>query len=414
MKEDLLQKPKNSKETPKQIRSRTNLIFFFIGTLNNLCIEITLVYSNDLAKHFHHDNIMTIFHAIMIIFAISTKIINSRYLLKVKHRTKNIIVVLCFTTGVVLLLIAYWKDLFVLVLMTMLFFGIGTSLGEANNLGFMKGFSSDVSAGYTTGTGLSGLIGTTFYLLLKLFHFSFYVVNLTMLIFYPLYVLMFHLACVYKKKNDEINLVDISLTQELNEEVESVNQEEVEQNEAQVNQFLTFDNLKLLWPHCKHLFLSVFLLYLLEYVSNSWLTSHIVKKFTDKYDKDNIPFFITYGFEFASLFYRLFLFFGRASMICIKTSKIKLLLTSLFGFVIFYLVQACTDTFFPMAIMFITLILIAFLGGIIYSNTVRLTLETPDVEKKHKEIALNIFGAFAECGMFVSSMLGLIFLSFLP
>ena len=77
------------------------------------------------------------------------------------------------------MLIAYWKNIFILTLVTMLFFGIGTSLGEANNLGFLKGFPAETSAGYTTGTGLSGLLGTVFYFLLKLFHFSFYAVNLS-------------------------------------------------------------------------------------------------------------------------------------------------------------------------------------------------------------------------------------------
>ena len=281
-----------------QLKSKLKIIFFFIGCLNNLCIEITLCYSNDLAKKFKHDKFMTIFHFIMLIFAMLIRIINAKYMLKIRHRIKNLLVVACFSVGILLMIIAFWKQWFAFTLFSMIFFGMGTSLGEGNNLGFLKGFPSEIYAGYTAGTGLSGLIGSTFYFLLKLFKFPFYAVNLSMLIFYPLYVLMFHLACVYKAKLTEFYKQSSDFEQEGSKE-HLLDQLNVEDIEAKVNDELSFQNFKLVWPSCKFLFFSFFCLYLFEYVSNSWMTSHIVASFRGKYDDDSVPFFNKFGFAVA-------------------------------------------------------------------------------------------------------------------
>ena len=399
----------------ESLKLKSKIIFFFIGTLNNICVEITLVYSNDLAKQFNKTSIMTIFHAFMIIFAISTRIINAKYLLNIRHRIKNLIVVACFCIGVVSMLIAYWKNIFILTLVTMLFFGIGTSLGEANNLGFLKGFPAETSAGYTTGTGLSGLLGTVFYFLLKLFHFSFYAVNLSILVFYPFYIFSFHYACILKKKISKYSNQNLSFKQgESLQSSDSLTQSVIEENEAAVNKSISWKNVKLLWPTCKFLFILFFCLYLLEYVCNSWLTSHIVSSFSNQYKKGESPFCITYAFELASITYRLFLFLGRGSLLCVKCPKIKLMSMLLFGISLFYLIQALSKTFFSLPVMFVTLSVIAFIGGVIFSNIIFAILDIPGIKKKHREIAVNILGIFGESGMFASSILGLIFLRLLP
>jgi hypothetical protein len=312
------------------------------------------------------------------------------------------------------MIIAFWKNIFYFTLVTMIFFGAGTSLGEVNNLGFLKSFPTEISAGYASGLGLSGLIGTVFYLLLKIFDFSFYTVNLSMLVFYPLYVLMFHFACVYKKKFTAFNFIDGNLEEEISQESISILQSNIEREEAEINQYLSWKNLKMLWPYCNVLFIFYFLLYLFEYVSNSWLTSHIVKTYSKKYPEDEQPFFIKNGFELASVCFRFFLFAGRSSMFMVYINRLRTLLFSLFFLLIFYLTQALSSTLFTLPLMFVTLSFIGLIGGILFSNIIRLCLVIPGVEKKYKEIVLNILGVFGEGGMFVSSILGLLFLPLLP
>ena len=395
-------------------RTHTKWIFFSLGALNNLCVEMTLCYSNDLAKSFHHDSLMTIFHCVMIVFAILTRLVNARCFLKVKHRFKNLFVVLCFALGAGCMILAFWKNLFILTLLSMVFFGIGTSLGESNNLGFLKGFPTEISASYNSGTGFSGLIGTSFYLLLKIFHFSFYAVNLCILLFYPLYILMFHLACVYQKKYRESESLSNSLSMNLSGDQEPHTQVAVEQEQAQKNNLLNWVHLKKLWPNCRLYFSIFFALYLLEYVSNSWLTSHFISSFTARYDKDNAPFFVFYGFELASVFYRFFLFMGRSSTLIFRFSNIRNSTIILAVIVSFYTLESCLTKVFPLPMMFITLCVIGFIGGVIYSNCIYLLLETQSFNIKNTEIATNLLGTFGEAGMLCSTILGLIFLRLLP
>ena len=144
---------------------------------------------------------MSAFSGCLVLFGIFARIYNTKFLLKLKHRTKNIIVIISFVLGVGILLTSRFCDIFAFALIGTIFIGIGCSLGDSTNLGFMKGLPPIVANGHSSGTGLSGLIGTSFYLLLKIFKFSFYAVVSSMLFFYPLYALNFYIALKFKKRN---------------------------------------------------------------------------------------------------------------------------------------------------------------------------------------------------------------------
>ena len=410
----------NDKEIPDKIKppmdSRISwmsyAIFFSLGTLNNLCVEMTLCYSNDMAKDFHKEKFMSIFSLFSVVFAISIRMINAKWMLHIRHRTKNILVICFFVCGVSFMLLAKSTNTFTLTLFGSIFFGAGTSLGESNNLGFLKGFPPSMSGAYSSGTGLSGVIGSVFYLLLKLFHFSFYTVNLLILIFYPFYAFVFYKACVLKEY--------IETPQTLYEETilgneQPANLKQVEINEAKVNEHLNIALIKKLWPFTAYLYFSFFLLYLLEYISNSWFTSHIVHNFDKIYKVDEKkPFFIEYGFEIAIVLYRVFLFAGRSMLSVTKHCFKQLLFFILVMIFIFYFLQTIFGTFFGYPTMFITLSFMAFIGGIIYCNIIYTALKRNTIPKQHKEIVINILGSFGELGMLCSAVLGLICLQFLP
>lgn len=397
----------------KRILEKSSLIrqahwaFFSLGALNNLCVEIVMCYANDLAKSFNHQDIMTVFHSVMLVCAILTRLVNSYLFLNIKHRYKNISTVFVYVLGVIFMFLAYGTKVFVLTLLASFCFGLGTSLGEVTNLGYMKAFPASVSGPYSSGTGLSGLIGTSFYFLLKIFKFSIVSTNLVMLMFYPLYILAFIWAIRLRRKLKEIE--ELEGSNEVSNQVETL-----EEAEAYINKKISWSRFLSVWPYAWGVFIAYFLLYLLEYVSNSWLTSSLVKNHSALYpDPNNLPFFVKYGFEFASVMYRVFLFMGRSSLMFIKIRRYFVSLAILAVLVIFYLFMAIFPHSFPYWLMFVWLCLIALLGGIIFTNILYITYRLPGVPRKYMEIVINIMGCFGEGGMLLSGFSGMVFLRFL-
>merc|ERR1740139_27974 len=356
---------------------------------------------------------MSIFSGCMVVFAILIKLVNIKYLLHITHRTKNLMVICSMVLGGICMVTAFAARIFVFTLFGCLFFGLGTSLGESTNLGFLKGFPNWVSGGYTSGTGLSGLIGTVFYFLLKLFHFSFYAVNLSIFIFYPIYAFVFYRVCVLKKRLENLpSTEDLFLSENLNDE-ECKDLTTIEEKEATVNEHLKLSNVKNFFPQAKAFFVWFFLLYLMEYMASSWFTSYIVAKYAAKYPKDRQPFFVNYGFELGAVFYRLSLFIGRSSLKFTKNYSLKSLIYLLMCFTCFYFIQTVSNIEFTFPVMFVTLSCIALIGGVSYCVIVFQVLSLQTVEKKDKENMMNFLSGFGELGMLVSSLLGIFFLKFL-
>jgi hypothetical protein len=424
------------------MNKRCFFIFFFLGALNNLSYEVILCFSNDLAKEFNEEKFMSVFSGCLVLFGIFARFINSKFLLKIRHRTKNFIVIAFFVLGILTMFFAKYFNVFVFSLFGTLFFGIGTSLGDSNDLGFMKGLPSIVASGHSSGTGLSGMVGSSFYLLLKIFNFSFYAVIGSMLVFYPFYGFCFHLALRFKQewnsvqvKAKENSLLEDEIENETNKEKEGLKKEEqddaneffdndntthresdklelemgaIEDQESQINQNLTWQNLKTVWPKSYSYIIAFFTLYLLEYIANSWITSQIIEEFSKKYDPNHQPFFIEYGFELALVVYRVVLFAGRSSLNLFKCRRIWVFILILFVCDIFYFFQSLVGTTFTIVTMYGTIILIAAFGGIIFCNIIYISLENKSLKKSEKEITLNLLTIFGDVGVLASSLIGLV------
>jgi hypothetical protein len=406
-------------------------IFFFLGALNNLSYEVILCYSNDLAKQFDKESFMSSFAGCLVLFGVLARFANSTLLLKIRHRTKNYIVIASFVLGVGVLVISKYFNIFIFSLIGTTLLGIGTSLGDTNDLGFMKGLPSIVASGHSSGTGLSGAVGTSFYLLLKIFDFSFYAVVCSMLLFYPFYGLCFHFAVKFKQdwnahlktlkeerlltneKPENEPEMDV-LTPEYNrtdtgEEELELEVEAIEDQESQVNQNMNWKNFKQIWPKSYSYILGFFTLYLLEYIANTWITSQIVNEYSKKYNHDEKkPFFIEYGFEVALVTYRIVLFAGRSTLNLFKFKRIWLMIIFLAIFDVVYFVHSMTGTAMTMIGMYANIVLIAGFGGVIFCNIIYISLENNILKRSEKEMTLGLLTVFGDLGILMSSLIGLI------
>ena len=76
-------------------------------------------------------------------------------------------------------------------------------MGTLVVLGFMKCFPASAFSGYSTGTGVSGILASVLYMYMKFDQFSFDSILLVMMMFYPFYGLGFYFVINIRKRLEE-------------------------------------------------------------------------------------------------------------------------------------------------------------------------------------------------------------------
>ena len=145
---------------------------------------------------------MGIFSSCLVFFSLFIKLFNSRFLLKIRHKYKIWAVLLISTLADILLIVGMKARIFELTIVATLLIGLGIGLGTCTIFGFMKGFPPLVISGFSSGTGFSGIIGASLYLVFKLYNISLTNTVLALFFFYPLYGLAFYMAIRLKDKID--------------------------------------------------------------------------------------------------------------------------------------------------------------------------------------------------------------------
>ena len=134
---------------------------------------------------------MSLFIGSLTLLNILIRVLYLKFLVRIKHIYRITLSIVLTILAVVLLILSKVYLNFALSCLGTLFIGIACVVGEMTNLGFMKGFPPSVISGYSSGTGMSGVIGSYGYLLLKIFKFKFHHILLIYLLFLPVYFFSF-------------------------------------------------------------------------------------------------------------------------------------------------------------------------------------------------------------------------------
>lgn len=107
----------------------------------------------------------------LIVFSSATKLINAKYFIKIRHVVRifcnSINMLAAFLIMAFIASFGHTKVAFFISLASSVLMGISSALGESVNLGFCKGFPSEVVGYYGSGTGFAGIFGTSIILILK-------------------------------------------------------------------------------------------------------------------------------------------------------------------------------------------------------------------------------------------------------
>ena len=144
------------------------VLFFFIGIINHLGTILVMTGGRLLAIELDMRDYLSIYTSVATIFSVCTRILNSKLCLKVSYKKRVVIICFWMMTGYLSMFAVlqlhetvledYNVLCFILSFIPCFFLGSSYAFGESAMIAYLRLFPKTLIAGWSSGTGLSGLI----------------------------------------------------------------------------------------------------------------------------------------------------------------------------------------------------------------------------------------------------------------
>eukprot|EP00854_Cymbomonas_tetramitiformis_P003311 gene3311-4167_t len=155
----------------KQLYTRCYAATIICGLLNNNGYCVVTAAAQDLAKNvFDADNLMPLFNFTLVAAAFLSTGLNATIFARFEHFTRIQGLLGIVTCGYLVLAastLVHSKSGFVIALVGSILVGTTQAAGEVINLAFLKGFPPELLGAWGAGTGLSGLAGPGFLIIMR-------------------------------------------------------------------------------------------------------------------------------------------------------------------------------------------------------------------------------------------------------
>lgn len=379
-------------------------VLTLLGLLNNLGFVLINSSAQQLGNHFGQEKLMSLFTFCLTLLGIGTGLFNSKFLLKVRHLTKIQITLTCYTLAYLCVGVSNLMENltgFSLCLFGSIVMGVASTLGEQTNLGFLKGFAPDLISGWACGTGFAGVFGAGINLLLRFLDIPGYLIFLGMIPISLIYLALF--IWLKNQKVHQLENVD-AITSDQTHENEDINnrEENADQNEAAINQTLSTANVKRIWPMIWGFALNLGSVYFLEY----GIITGFADVATDEY-KESKAWMEKYAFIILNLCYQVGVAVSRSSLVCFKIRRVWIVtLLQFFNYIIWAKIAYTKEV--NIGVLFMLMIWVGLMGGASYVNVLYQVLESEKIEKKDKEISINVIGMMNTTGVLSASLVSLL------
>ena len=218
-------------------------LFFFLGVLNHLGTILVMTGARLLANQLEMANLVPIYTSVSTIFNLAIRLLNSKLCLKVSYKKR--VFIICFTNvfgyltmfGVLKLHEGPLNGMnvlcFVLSFIPCFLLGASYAFGESAMIAYLRLFPKTLIAGWTSGTGVSGIISGFLNLLTQLVGgLSLDILYLCLTPVGPLYLLLFFLTYKLLKKD---NIEDLPSEQLIREETTNVSPPQTEEEPNAIN-----------------------------------------------------------------------------------------------------------------------------------------------------------------------------------
>ena len=400
--------------------------FAFLGLINNLGYVLIITSAQQFAKKLNNQSLIACYPLALNCLSSLTRFINSKFCITFSYFKRLLGLTIYFCTGcislfIILTVIQSYEDFdtnlaFFLTLLPSIMMGTGLSFGEATILGYIRIFPKDYVSGWSSGTGLAGLVGASLSLIFK--YFSFDLKNLYLFItpVYIFYFLAFFLTFKLKQNIDKSrNLIK----EETKEETKDENKEQTSDNlpvrtsdllnenynnqtDVALNENMSVQNFIKAFSFGKRYILNLFFIYFLEYTICSGLSE---KSNRSGYIDSKGSFFNDIQYETILLCYQLGVFISRSSLAIVKhLTFIELLTIFQTIFFILWFIESETGFISNQWVCFISLILVGLCGGGTYVGCFYFIFKDEKVPPKLKELCVNISTIFNDLGVLLSSI----------
>ena len=450
-------------------------LFFFLGVLNHLGTILVMTGGRLLAKQLDMIDYVPIYTSVSTIFNLAIRLLNSKFCLKVSYKKRVIIICLLNVFGYASMFgvlklhegpLHDMKEIcFILSFIPCFLLGASYAFGESAMIAYLRLFPKTLIGGWSSGTGVSGIISGSLNFLTQLFgSFSLDILYLVLTPVGPLYIIFFFWTYKLLKKDLDIpsgeiirdTSVNTSSQNEKEDENNAINTEEnlvddkgetEEEQKSQVdstnvddvnklNKTMSCENFKAVMKMCGRTIINLGIIYFSYFICISCL----VIRDCDKIDIPFLPLedikngtinttyyknettneteIITYEkyrkgkFEFINLFFQFGMFTAKTLIKLVRKIKpIEIFTGSIFGITAIYFVQYYTGFMPYWAFPIVNYILGCFSGGT-YSGAFYSILHSGKVIQEYKELTVNIATLFNDLGTFLSGLVGYVLLNF--
>ncbi|MCQ2819349.1 MAG: battenin family protein [archaeon] len=156
---------------PKIVKYQLFGLFFFMGIINHLGNILVLTGGRILAYNLKLERVLTLYTSSSSIFAVCTRMINSRLFIKVSYQKRMICVCFLMIFGYVSMFAVFCLFegplekhnviCFILTFIPSFCLGSCYALGEGAIMAYLRNYPPTLIAGFSSGTGLSGLFSAS-------------------------------------------------------------------------------------------------------------------------------------------------------------------------------------------------------------------------------------------------------------
>ena len=447
-------------------------LFFWLGIINHLGTILVMNGGRLLAFELSMDKYLQIYTSVSTIFSILTRVINSKLCLKVSYRKRIFILSFWMMAGYLSMyavlelhstvLSEYNALCFVLSFIPCFFLGSSYAFGEAAIVAYLRLFPKTLIAGWSSGTGLSGLISGALNLTTQLVDgFS---LKYLYLVLFPIgFLYLFLFICTFRilksqerkiEREERLSRTHMTIIRDNSIEPDSSNNSIVKQTEEEVgetveqpkdgnidvmaesvdtkqakaaddkemenmnktNKVISWENFKTVMHMVGRVIINLGLIYFLQFFCVNTLIVIACNQrdieFLPKGCSKSGSIFRRGKFEFINLFYQVGMFLSKTFIkIVRKIQPIEVYTIAILLMNVLYIIEYFT-AFMHWGVYIPIGLILGFFSGGTYAGGFYTILNSDRVKKDYKELTVNVATIFNDTGTFLSGIIGYVFYNF--
>ena len=414
---------KDNSSYPARFKYCFWFLFFFMGLINNIGTVLILSGAQRLSKEMGMNSLMGLYPIATIICSSAARLFNSKFLINISHKKRIIFLSFYLFTAYIALfvILRLFKGTtehqtlgFCLTLIPSFIIGTGYAFGESTILGYLKAFPKDLVGGWSSGTGLSGLIGACLNLVCKSVNIDLQYLYIgtspAPLFYFVLFIIVENLKKDYDKEIANGNILGpLQPDQVAPSENNETSKDEESQNQSTEtkNKEMSFSNLSAAFGAGYHIILNLGFVYFLEFTALNSISERITHKPDLKHKDINI-------YEAFCMCYNIGVFVSRSSLPLVRKIK-KAWIFSVCQIVNFTILVL--DFYFNILqdyyIRFPMLLELGFFGGGAYAACFYHILNSTVIPQDLKELCVNIATICNDTGTLFSGIATIIVSNFI-